>query len=74
MKKNNTAVIGFNVVQFDSPDARKAYEVFVRQTDGLLAILVWQYDCYEAGAGKTFWVRDPNGVELPVLSARYSFE
>jgi hypothetical protein len=38
----------------------------------LLAILVWQYDCYETGAGKVFWVRDRNGVEVPVLSARYS--
>ncbi len=42
------------------------------QTDGLLAILVFQYDGYEAGAGKTFWVKDRNGIEVPVISARYS--
>jgi len=72
MQKNNTRVIGFNVARFDSPDALKAYEVFARQTDGLLAILVFQYDRYEAGAGKVFWVKDRNGVELPVISARYS--
>ena len=72
MQKNNTRVIGFNVAKVDSPDARKAYEVFARQTDGLLAILVFQYDGYEAGAGKTFWVKDHNGVEVPVVSARYS--
>ena len=72
MKKNNTHAIGFNVAKFDSPDALKAYQVVAGQTDGLLAILVWQYDCYEAGAGKTFWVKDRNGVEVPVISARYS--
>ena len=72
MQKNNTRVIGFNVAKFDSPDALKAYEVFARQTDGLLAILVFQYDRYEAGAGRVFWVKDRNGVELPVISARYS--
>ncbi len=72
MKRNNTHIVGFNVAKFDSPDALKAYAVFAGQTDGLLAILVWQYDCYEAGAGKTFWVRDRNGVEIPVISARYS--
>jgi hypothetical protein len=72
MQKNNTRVIGFNVAKFDSADARKAYEVFARQTDGLLAILVFQYSAYEAGAGKTFWVKDRNGVEVPVVSARYS--
>lgn len=72
MKRTNTRVIGFNVAKFDSPDALKAYQVFAGQTDGLLAILVWQYDCYEAGAGKVFWVKDRNGVEVPVISARYS--
>jgi hypothetical protein len=72
MQKNNTCVIGFNVAKLDSPDALKSYEVFARQTDGLLAILVFQYDGYEAGAGKVFWVKDHNGVDVPVLSARYS--
>jgi hypothetical protein len=57
MKKNNTRIIGFDVVKLDSADALKAYEVIARQTDGLLAILVFQYDAYEAGAGKTFWVK-----------------
>ena len=72
MKKNNTRIIGFNVTKFDSSDARNAYEVFASQTDGLLAILIFQYDGYEAGAGKVFWVKDRNGVEIPVITARYS--
>ena len=72
MGRNNTRVIGFNVIKLDSPDALKAYQVIAGQTDGLLAILVWQYDCYEAGAGKVFWVKDRNGVEVPVISTRYS--
>ncbi|MFZ0829373.1 MAG: hypothetical protein WAO02_18335 [Verrucomicrobiia bacterium] len=40
--------------------------------DGLLAILVFQYSAYEAGAGQTFWVKDRNGNEIPVITARYS--
>jgi hypothetical protein len=72
MKKNNTRVIGFNVTKLDSPDALKSYEVFAGQTDGLLAILVFQYYPYEGGAGKTFWVKDRNGIEVPVITARYS--
>lgn len=35
MKRNNTRIIDFDVSKFDSPEARKAYEVFARQTDGL---------------------------------------
>jgi hypothetical protein len=72
MQKNNTRVIGFNVAKLDSPGALKSYETFARQTDGLLAILLFQYDGYEAGAGKVFWVKDRNGMEVPAISARYS--
>ena len=72
MKKTNTRIIGFNFTQSDSLDAHKACEVFASQTDGLLAILVFQYSAYEAGAGKIFWVKDRNGVEVPVITARYT--
>ena len=33
---------------------------------------MFQYSRYEAGAGKTFWVKDRNGIEVPVITARYS--
>jgi hypothetical protein len=72
MKRNNTRIVGYNAAKIDSADARKAYEVIARQTDGLLAILVFQYDAYEAGAGKTFWVKDRKGIDVPVISARCS--
>ena len=72
MEQNGTRIIGFNFSHYDTPDAMKAYEVFARETAGLLAILVFQYTPYEAGGGKTFWVKDRNGVEIPVVTARYS--
>jgi hypothetical protein len=72
MMKNDTRVIGFNFTRHDSPDALKACEVFAGQTDGLLGILVFQYFPYEGGAGKTFWVKDRNGIEVPVITGRYS--
>jgi hypothetical protein len=72
MQRNGTRIIGFNVASYNSPDARKAYEVFAEQTDGLLAIFIFQYSPYEGGAGETFWVKDRNGIELPVITARYS--
>jgi len=72
MRVNNTRIIGFNVSRLDSPDALKSYETIAGQTDGLLAILVFQYDRYEAGGGKVFWVKDRTGIEIPVIAARYS--
>ena len=72
MKQTNERIVGFNFSELDSPDTRRACEVFAGQTDGLLAILAFQYAPYEAGAGKVFWVRDKNSVEVPVITARYS--
>jgi len=72
MKETNTRIIGFDVAQLDSPDARKAYETIAAQTDGLLAIFAFQYYPYEGGAGRIFWVKDRNGLDVPVITARYS--
>ena len=72
MKAVNTRIIGFNVAQYDSAEARLAYQAVAGETDSLLAILVFQYAPYEAGAGTTFWVKDRNGIDVPVITARYS--
>lgn len=72
MTRSGTRVIGFNVATPGSEDALKAYATFAAQTDGLLGILVFQYAPYEGGAGRTYWVRDRRGEEVPVVTARYS--
>jgi hypothetical protein len=72
MRRTGLAVIGFNVSDLGSADARKAYEVFAGETDGLLGILAFQYAPYEGGGGRTFWVKDRRGVDVPVVTARYS--
>jgi GxGYxYP putative glycoside hydrolase C-terminal domain/GxGYxY sequence motif in domain of unknown function N-terminal len=72
MKQTNTRMIGFNFENYNSPEAHQAYRTLASQTDGLLAILVFQYSRYEAGAGETFWVKDGAGVDVPVVTARYS--
>jgi len=72
MQRSNTRIIAFNAARPDSPDALQAYRTFAGQAEGLLAILVFQYAPYEGGAGRTFWVRGRSGVEVPVITARYS--
>lgn len=72
MQKTGAQIIGFNVQQHDSADAKKAYEVFAKEMDGILGILVFQYYPYEGGAGKVFWVKDRNGFDVPVVTARYA--
>ena len=72
MQRTGTRIIGFNVASASSAAAIKAYETIASQTDDLTAILVFQYSPSEAGAGKTFWVKDRRGIEIPVITARYS--
>ncbi len=72
MQQTGTRILAFNFADIDSPDAMKAYQIFARETDDLSAILVFQYAPYEAGAGQVFWVRNRLGIEIPVISARYS--
>jgi hypothetical protein len=72
MKRTNCRTLGFNFQHCDSPDALHALQTIAAQTDGLLAILMFQYDCYEAGAGKVYWVKDRRGLDVPCITARYS--
>jgi hypothetical protein len=72
MQATGTQIVAFNMTKADSPDAMKAYDVIAKQTDGLLAIMVFQYDPYEGGQGKVFWVQDKRGIDIPVITCRYS--
>lgn len=72
MKRTNTQIIGFNFAKLDTKETIEACRTFAGETNGLLAILAFQYAPYEEGAGKTFWVADRRGRDVPVISARYS--
>jgi len=71
MQKTGTHSIGFNVRWIGTADALRAYRTFARQTDGLTAIFAFEYSPYNAGQGEVFWVKDKNGVEIPVITLRY---
>ena len=72
MGNTGTRIIGFNVQKVDSADTEQACAVFAGQAEGLLAIFLFQYSNYEAGAGRTFWVKDRAGIDVPVVAARYA--
>lgn len=71
MQRNGTTIIGYNIRYLDQPDAQKALEVMAAQTEGLTAILAFQYSPYNAGGGRVLWVKDRTGVEIPVVTLRY---
>lgn len=71
MQRSGANLIGCNLRVYDSPDALKAYETIIGQTDGLLAFLAFQYSPYNAGAGRVLWFKDRRGIEVPVITLRY---
>ena len=72
MKATNTNIIGFNCMDIGSASALEAYQIYANEMEGLLAIVVFQFDRYQAGEGKVMWVKDKKGIEIPVVSACYS--
>jgi hypothetical protein len=61
-----------NAQDWDSPEALRAYRCYARHIPGLLGVLAVQYYPYTGGGGEVRWVRDGQGREVPVVSARFA--
>ena len=72
MRRTGTRVIGFNVAEPESPDARKAYRGVRRRDRGCSRSWCSSTRPTRRGRGQSYWVKDRAGVEVPVVTARYS--
>jgi hypothetical protein len=72
MGKSGIRIFGFICINVDSPEARAAYEIYAREIDGLAGMLAVQFTPYEGGEGRIYWVKNRAGVDIPVVTARYS--
>jgi len=72
MQATGQRILAFICIDIDSPAAQEAYQVFAEEMPGLLGMMAVQYFPYEGGLGKTYWFRDKQGNEIPVVSAKYS--
>lgn len=71
MKKTGTKVFGFICRNIASEEAIKAYRVYAEEIDDLTGMIAVQYSPYNGAFGKTIWVKNKKGVEIPVVAARY---
>lgn len=55
-----------------SDDAMRVYKIYAEEIKGLTGIVVLQYNPYHAGHGAVYWVKDRDGIEIPVVTPRYS--
>lgn len=72
LKSAGTGIFSFLCMDYDSPAAQEAYAVFAREIPSLTGMLVIDYAPYEEGNGRVFWVPNAEGIDIPVISAKYS--
>jgi hypothetical protein len=60
------------VSDFDSDTAKEAYAILAREIDGLAGLLAIQYAPYHGGEGAILWMPNRDGIDIPVVSCRYS--
>jgi hypothetical protein len=72
LKQAGTGIFSFLCMDCDSPAAQEAYAVFAKNIPSLTGMLVIDYAPYEEGNGRVFWVPNADGIDLPVISAKYS--
>lgn len=72
MQRTGTTVLGFIGVDIRSQDAIDAYQIYAEEIENLTGMLGVQYAPYHGGEGDVIWVEDKKGIEIPVVTARYS--
>ena len=64
-------VFGFICMDLYSEDAMTAYRIFAEELEGIAGMVAIQYSPYNGGKGDIFWVKDREGNEIPVCTAKY---
>lgn len=72
MKATGTKVFGFIVEDTDSENALEAYRIYAREIEDLTGMFAVQYAPYSGGDGRIYWVQNKEGINIPVISAKYS--
>ncbi len=71
MNKMNIKIFGFICRDADSPEAFEAYKIYAEEMTGITGMIAVQYFPYELG-GEIYWVENRDGIDIPVVSAKYS--
>lgn len=55
-----------------SEESLRAYRIYAEEIEDLIGIIAIQYNPYHGGNGAVYWVKNRAGVDIPVVTARYS--
>ncbi|MGQ7867835.1 hypothetical protein [Sunxiuqinia sp. sy24] len=72
LKRTGVKVFGFICMDVNSREALKAYKIYAEELEDIVGIIAVQYAPYHGGNGEVFWQKNRNGIEIPVVTAKYS--
>lgn len=72
LQASGTGLFSFLSRHVDSKDAKEAYAIFAREIPSLTGMLAIDYSPYEEGNGEIYWIENAEGIEIPVVTAKYS--
>jgi len=73
LKQTGVKVFGFITAENRwSDDAKFAYKIFAEEMDGIIGMFAVQYNPYQDSKGDIFWVRNRQGVEIPVIAPKFN--
>ena len=72
MQRSGATVFGFISDDVNSQEAIDAYKIYAEEIENLTGMIAVDYAPYHGGGGNVMWVENSNGVEIPVVTAKYS--
>jgi hypothetical protein len=72
MRQHRTKVLGLICSDVVSAKAKEAYQAYISENDQLTGIVAVQYTPYAGGNGEVMWFKNSKGMDIPVITARYS--
>lgn len=72
MRQHRTKVLGLICENVTSAKAKEAYQAYISKNDQLEGVVALQYTPYAGGNGEIMWFKNAKGMEIPVITAKYS--
>lgn len=72
MRQHRIKVLGLFANDVKSEAAQNAYKTFIKENNWLEGIIAVQYHPYNGGHGETYWFTNSEGIEIPVITVRYT--
>ncbi|NPA37327.1 MAG: hypothetical protein GXO47_10815 [Chlorobi bacterium] len=72
MRQHRVKVLGLICQDVNSEEAKEAYRAYIQNNNQLIGIIAIQYDPYSAGNGEIMWFTNSDGIDIPVITAKYA--